>query len=40
MFVDDVAENVAAAEALGIRSILFTDAPALRRELAGFGLPV
>ena len=40
VFVDDVAENVGAAESLGIRSILFTDARALRRELAGLGLPV
>lgn len=38
LFVDDVAENIAAAEALGIRSIRFTDAPALRRELVGLGL--
>jgi 2-haloacid dehalogenase len=38
LFVDDVAENVAAAEALGIRSIRFTDGPALRRELVGLGL--
>jgi len=40
LFVDDVADNVAAAEALGIRSILFTDATALRRDLAREGLPV
>jgi len=38
VFVDDVAENVAAAEALGLRSIRFTDAAALREELAGLGL--
>ena len=38
LFIDDVAENVAAAEALGIRSIQFTDGPALRRELVGLGL--
>ncbi|HEX5825727.1 MAG TPA: HAD-IA family hydrolase, partial [Candidatus Limnocylindrales bacterium] len=38
LFVDDVAENVAAAEALGIRSLRFIDGPALRRELVGLGL--
>jgi 2-haloacid dehalogenase len=38
LFIDDVAENVAAAEALGIRSIRFTDGPALRRELVALGL--
>jgi 2-haloacid dehalogenase len=38
LFVDDVAENVAAAEALGIRAIRFTDGPALRRELVSLGL--
>jgi 2-haloacid dehalogenase len=38
LFVDDTAENVAAAEALGIRSIRFTDGPALRRELVSLDL--
>ena len=38
LFIDDVAENVVAAEALGIRSIQFSDGPALRRELVGLGL--
>jgi hypothetical protein len=33
-----MAENVDAAEALGIRSIRFTDGPTLRRELVGLGL--
>jgi 2-haloacid dehalogenase len=33
LFIDDVAENVEAAVALGIRSVRFTDGPALRREL-------
>jgi 2-haloacid dehalogenase len=40
VFIDDVAENVAAAQALGIRSIQFTDAVALRGELVSLGLPV
>jgi putative hydrolase of the HAD superfamily len=34
VFVDDREENVRAAEALGIRSVLFTDAQALRTDLA------
>ncbi len=38
VFVDDSEANVAAAEALGMRSIRFTAAAALRRELAGLGL--
>lgn len=40
VFIDDVAENVAAAEALGIRSILFTGAATLRGGLSELGLPV
>ena len=38
LFIDDTAENIAAAEALGIRSIRFTDGPALRRELVRRGV--
>jgi 2-haloacid dehalogenase len=38
LFIDDRAENVAAAEALGMRSIRFTDAAALRRQLVGLGI--
>ncbi|XVQ13141.1 HAD family hydrolase [Spirillospora sp. CA-255316] len=34
LFVDDRAENVRAAEALGIRSVLFTGAAPLREDLA------
>ncbi|MFB4313848.1 HAD-IA family hydrolase [Actinomadura sp. 21ATH] len=37
-FVDDREENVRAAEALGIRSVLFTGAESLRAHLAGAGL--
>lgn len=33
VFVDDLAKNVAAAEALGLKGIVFTDAAALRRTL-------
>ncbi|WP_344864398.1 HAD family phosphatase [Planomonospora alba] len=41
LFVDDREENVRAAEALGIESVLFTDAPRLRSALCGApaGLP-
>ncbi len=38
VFVDDLAENVAAAVRLGFRGIRFTDARALRDELVGVGL--
>lgn len=38
LFIDDKPRNVYAAEALGIRSILYTDAPALEAELARRGL--
>ena len=38
LFIDDRQENVAAAEALGIRSHLFRDALTLRRDLAAQGL--
>jgi 2-haloacid dehalogenase len=38
LFIDDVAENVEAAVALGIRSVRFTDGPALRRELVRLGV--
>lgn len=38
VFIDDNAANVAGAEAVGIRSVLFKDAPGLRAELAAAGL--
>jgi 2-haloacid dehalogenase len=38
LFVDDMPENVAAAEALGIRSIRFTNAAVLRGELVTLGI--
>lgn len=38
VFIDDNAANVAGAEALGIRSIHFTDVDSTRRELAEAGL--
>ena len=38
LFIDDREENVAAAQALGIRSHLFRDALTLRRDLAAQGL--
>ena len=38
LFIDDRAENIAAAEALGIRGHLFRDAETLRRDLTARGL--
>jgi len=38
LFVDDKAENVAAGEAAGIRSVLFEGATALRAALCEYGL--
>jgi 2-haloacid dehalogenase len=38
LFVDDRADNIMAAQALGLHGHLFTDAPTLRRALCGFGL--
>ena len=40
VFVDDRADNVAAAAALGMDALLFTDADALRSDLRARGLPV
>jgi len=40
VFIDDNAENIAGAAAIGMAAIQFTDADALRRELADMGLPV
>jgi putative hydrolase of the HAD superfamily len=40
IFTDDNPGNVAAAEAVGIRSIVFTSEKALRRELAAAGIKV
>ena len=40
VFIDDLPANVAAASSLGSRAIRFTDAAALRRDLAAEGLPV
>lgn len=38
LFVDDRADNIAAAQDRGWRGHLFTDAPALERDLLGLGL--
>jgi len=38
VFVDDRADNVAAADALGIHGVLFTDADVLRADLSRLGL--
>ena len=40
LFTDDHAPNVAAAAGLGFQAVRFTGADALRRELAGRGVPV
>ncbi len=40
VFVDDRADNVAGAEAVGMTGLVFTDAAALRMSLRGLGLPV
>ncbi len=40
VFVDDNAANVAAARALGIESVLFTDAMDFRARLVELGLPI
>jgi putative hydrolase of the HAD superfamily len=40
VFIDDSPANVQAAEALGIRSFVFTGTEALRRELAAAGIKV
>lgn len=39
VFIDDSLANVAAAKALGITGLLFTDAATLRADLAKLGLP-
>lgn len=39
-FVDDRPANVTAAVELGLQAVRFTDAAALRRDLAALGLPV
>jgi 2-haloacid dehalogenase len=39
IFIDDLAKNVAGAEALGLAGIVFTDAPALRDALRSHGIP-
>lgn len=40
VFVDDVPRNVDAAHAYGLRALRFTDAPRLRADLIGLGLPL
>ena len=40
VFIDDKAENVDGARAVGMAAIRFTDPEALRRALAHYGLPV
>lgn len=38
VFIDDTAENVAAARAIGFISLLFTDTKSLREDLRGLGV--
>lgn len=40
LFIDDSPKNVEGAKAAGWQSVLFTDAPTLRRDLAGLGVGV
>ena len=40
VFIDDNLRNIAAAERLGLRSLVFTDAAALRRDLRALGLAI
>lgn len=40
VFVDDSLRNVAGAEAVGLRALLFRDAAKLRSDLAALGLPL
>lgn len=40
LFIDNNADNVAAAQSLGINAILFTDSARLREELPAFGIEV
>jgi 2-haloacid dehalogenase len=40
VFVDDVAGNVEAAQALGIVAVQYTSAPLLRQDLRALGLPL
>jgi 2-haloacid dehalogenase len=40
VYIDDSPQNVAAAAEIGFHPLQFVDAPRLRRDLAGFGLPV
>ena len=38
LFIDDNRDNILAAERLGLRSLAFTDAPTLRRDLQALGI--
>jgi putative hydrolase of the HAD superfamily len=38
VFIDDRAPNLEPARSLGMRTVLFTDVPRLREELAGLGV--
>jgi len=40
LFIDDSIRNVEAASRVGLNALVYRDARQLRRELAGFGLPV
>ncbi len=40
VFVDDNADNVAGADAVGMHAVLFTDAAAFRARLVELGLPI